>query len=210
MDLVPIKIEHGEEKAWDLVCGLSRSDVSVRTGTVYNDRAEAYLLRSYGREFHVNPCEMMISCPTEKNSIFLGKLRDFFRVSVLWYMSNAKEIPSTGRLVRPVDIKGGHRFTIGTHVLPVDLIAERYAKDREGFVLKGLEYGAEIVQGFGDACLRFHPLPRVPVTMVLWIEDEEFPPRTDIFFDSTCEFQLALSDIVWAVAMMTCVIMIDG
>jgi len=210
MDLIPIKIEHGEEKAWDLVCGLSREDVSRRTGTLYDEKTEAYLLRAYGIDFHVNPCEMLIACPSGRGDIFLGKLKDFFRLAVLWYMSNAKDIPATGRLIRPVDVKGGHRFTTGTHVLPVDMIAERFARDREGFIRKGKEYGAEVLSGFGDAYLRFYPLPRVPVSMILWLEDEEFPPRVDIFFDSTCEFQLALSDIVWAVAMMTCVVMIDG
>ncbi|MBI5076288.1 MAG: DUF3786 domain-containing protein [Nitrospirae bacterium] len=210
MDLIPIKIEHGEAKAWELVCGLSRADVSKRTGTVYHEKAEAYILRSYGIDFHVNPCEMLIACPSNPDSFFLGKLNDFFRMAVLWYMSNAKDIPPTGKLIRPTDVKGGHRFTTGTHVLPVDMIAERFAHDSEGFISKGREYGAEVVAGYGDAYLRFYPLPRVPVTMILWLEDEEFPPRVDLFFDSTCEFQLALSDVVWAVAMMTCVVMIDG
>lgn len=210
MDLVPIRIEHGEVKAWELVCGLSREDVTRRTTAVYDEKAEAYLLRSFGVDFRVNPCEMGISCASERGALFLGKLKDFFRLSVLWYMSNAKDIPATGRLIRPVDVRGGHRFTTGTHVLPVDVIAGKYGRDRDGFLRKGQEYGAEVLTGFGDSALRFFPLPRVPVTMVLWTEDEEFPPRVDLFFDSTCEFQLALSDIVWAVAMMTCVVMIDG
>ena len=210
MDIIPIKIEHGEEKAWDLVRGLSPADVSRRTDSVYDERAEAYILRSYGIEFHINPWDMLITCPSGRGSLFLGKLQDLFRVSVLWYMSNAKDIPQTNRLIRPVDLKGGHRFTVGTYVLPVSKVAERFGKDREGFVRKGQEYGAEVLSGFGDAGIRFSPLPRVPVTLILWLEDEEFPPRVDLFFDSTCEFHLALSDIVWAVALMTCVVMIDG
>jgi hypothetical protein len=210
MELIPIKIQHGEEKAWDLICGLSRDDVCRRTGTVFDKKAEAYLMRCFGIDFHVNPCEMRIACPSERGTLFLGKLKDFFRLAVLWYMSNAKDIPPTGRLIRPVDVKGGHRFSAGTHVLPVAMIAEKFARGREGFIRKGQEYGAEVVTGSGDACLRFSPLPRVPVTMVLWLEDEEFTPRVDLFFDSTCEFQLALSDVVWAVAMMCCVVMIDG
>jgi len=210
MDLVPIRIEHGEEKAWDLVCSLSREEVCRRTSAVYDEAAQAYLLRCFGIDFPVNPCDMRIACPAPGGELFLGKLRDFFRLSVLWYLSHAKEIPATGRLIRPVDVKGGHRFTTGTHVLPLEAIAERFARDREGFLAKGRQYGAEVLEGFGDAGLRFFPLPRVPVTMILWLEDEEFPPRADLFFDSTCEFQLSLSDIVWAVAMMTCVVMIDG
>ncbi|MDA8084883.1 MAG: DUF3786 domain-containing protein [Nitrospiraceae bacterium] len=210
MELIPIKIQHGEEKAWELVCGLSREDVTRRTKTVFDEEAEAYLLRSFGTDFHVNPCEMLIACPSGRGAIFLGKLKDFFRLSVLWYMANAKDIPPTGRLIRPVDVKGGHRFTTGTHVLPLDVIAEKFGRDREGFIRKGREYGAEVLEGYGDAYLRFYPLPRVPVTMILWLEDEEFPQRVDLFFDSTCEYQLALSDIVWAVAMICCVVMIDG
>jgi len=210
MELIPIKIDNGEEKAWGLVCGLEREEVCRRTGAGFDEQAGAYVLHSYGREFHVNPCDMLIACPSGQGTIFLGKLRDFFRLAVLWYMAHAKEIPPTGRLVRPTDVKGGHRFTVGTHVLPLEQIAQRFARDRKGFLRLGRRYGAEEVPGMGDACLRFHPLPRVPVTMLLWLEDEEFAPRVDLFFDSTCEFQLALSDVVWAVAMMTCVLMIDG
>lgn len=210
MDLIPIKIQHGEEKAWEQVCGLSRADVSSRTLAVFDEKAGAYLLRSFGIDFQVNPCEMLIACPSERGDLFLNKLRDFFRISVLWYMSHAKDIPPTGRLIRPVDVKGGHRFTTGTHMLPVDVIAGMFSRDKEGFIDKARRYGAEVIDGLGDAGVRFYPLPRVPVTMILWVADEEFPERVDIFFDSTCEFQLALSDIIWAVAMMCCIVMIDG
>lgn len=95
MDLIPIKIQHGEEKAWEQVCGLSRQDVSSRTLAVFDEKAGAYLLRSFGIDFQVNPCEMLIARPSEGGDLFLGKLRDFFRISVLWYMSHAKDIPPT-------------------------------------------------------------------------------------------------------------------
>jgi hypothetical protein len=153
---------------------------------------------------------MLIASADGRGALFLGKLKDFFRLAVLWYMSNAKEIPPTGRLLKPTDVKGGHRFTVGTHVLPLEAIAQRFGRDREGFLRLGRFWGAEELPGMADAALRFHPLPRVPVTLLLWQEDEEFPPRVDLFFDSTCEFQLALSDVIWAVAMMTCVVMLDA
>ena len=210
MDLIPIKIDNGEEKAWGLLCGLPRAEVCRATGAAFDEKAGAYLLRSYGRDFHVNPCDMLIASADGRGDLFLGKLKDFFRLAVLWYMSNAKEIPPTGRLLKPTDVKGGHRFTVGTHVLPLEAIAQRFGRDREGFLRLGRFWGAEELPGLADAALRFHPLPRVPVTVLLWLEDEEFPPRVDLFFDSTCEFQLALSDVIWAVAMMTCVVMADA
>ncbi|HWR97545.1 MAG TPA: DUF3786 domain-containing protein [Candidatus Methanoperedens sp.] len=210
LELVPIKIDNGEDKAWGLVCGLPREEVCRATGASFDEAASAYVLRCYGRDFFVNPCDMLIASADGRGELLLGKLKDFFRLAVLWYMSNAKDIPPTGRLLKPTDVKGGHRFTVGTHVLPLETIARRFARDREGFLRLGRLWGAEELPGMADACLRFLPLPRVPVTLVLWLEDEEFPPRVDLFFDSTCEFQLALSDVIWAVAMMTCVLMVDG
>ncbi|MGE5894213.1 MAG: hypothetical protein ACM34I_09180 [bacterium] len=44
---------------------------------------------------------------------------------------------------------------------------------------------------------------------MLWLEDEEFPPRVDLLFDSTCDIQISLSDIIWSVAIMTCLVMLE-
>lgn len=98
--------------------------------------------------------------------------------------------------------KGRHRFSAGTHVHPVDAIAAKYARDRDGFLQRGRKFGADILSVYGDASLRLHPLPRVPVSIVLWLKDEEYPAKLDLLFDSTCEFQISRSDIMWAIAMM--------
>ena len=207
MEIVPIKIESGEEKAWQEVCGLSREDVCRRTGSVYDEKVGAFILRCFGVDFQVDPCEMRISCQAAQGAIFLNKLKTFFRLTVLCYMSSAKDIPPTGRLIRPVDVKGGHRFSSGTHVLPLDAVASKYANDKEGFLARGNSLGAEVVTGYGDACIRLYPLPRVPVTLVLWLKDPEFPEKVDLFFDSTCEFQLSRSDVIWASALMCTIVM---
>jgi hypothetical protein len=50
--------------------------------------------------------------------------------------------------------------------------------------------------------LKLLPMPRIPVAIILWLEDEEFPPRAVLLLDSTCELQLPL-DIIWSIAMMS-------
>jgi hypothetical protein len=152
---------------------------AVGQAQALNEKAGAYLLRCFGIDFHVNPCEMLITCPSDQRVLFLGKLKDFFRIALLWYMSNAKHIPQTGRLINPIDVRGGHRFFAGTHLLPVNAIAEKYGKGKAAFIKKGEKYGAEVLSGYGDASIRLYPLPRVAVTMILWMEDEEFPSRVD-------------------------------
>ncbi len=103
-------------------------------------------------------------------------------------------------------MKGGQRFFSGTHVLPLDRIEDRFARDKVAFIERGFRFGSEIAS-YGDAAVRLYPLPRVPVTIILWLQDEEYPARATLFFDSTVDFQLSLSDIVWSVAMMTTLVM---
>jgi hypothetical protein len=127
----------------------------------------------------------------------------------LWYLTSAKDLPFSNRLIRPVEVRGGHRFSSGTHVLPLDQIEKRYGKDKEAFLGKGREFGAEVVN-LGDGAVRLYAFPRLPITVILWLEDEEFPARACLLFDSTVDFQIDLSDIVWSIAMLGALVMLTA
>lgn len=207
-ELVPIKTVWGEAKAWETLAGLRPKDVCSGAKAAYNEATGFYSISAFGIDFSVSPAERTISSNDPLAANFLGRYKDFFRLALLWYLTSAKNIPATGRLIRPLDVRGGQRFFSGTHVLPLDRIQEKYGRDKMGFSERGMKFGAEIVR-FGDAAIRLYPLPRVPVTMILWLEDEEYPSRVTLFFDSTVDFQISLSDIVWSVAMMTSLVMFE-
>jgi hypothetical protein len=205
-ELVPIKTVWGEAKAWDALAVLRPKDVCVDAGVSFDEASLAYRILCFGIEFIVTPGTRTIMSIDPRAAVFLDRYKDFFRLSVLWYLTSAKNIPPTSRLIRPIDVKGGQRFFAGTHVLPLDRIEERFGKDKIPFVERGLQFGAEIFRA-GDAAIRLYPLPRVPVTIILWLQDEEYPARVTLFFDSTVDFQLSLSDIVWSVAMLSALVM---
>lgn len=205
-ELVPIKTVWGEAKAWDALAVLRPQDVCSAAGAEYDQAARSYRIASFGIDFVVALNERTITCNDPRSKLFLERYKDFFRLAVLWYLTSAKDIPATGRLIRPLDVKGGQRFFSGTHVLPLDGVEARFGRDKMGFIERGLRFGAEIAR-IGDASVRLYPLPRVPVTVILWLQDEEYPARATLFFDSTVDFQLSLSDIVWSVAMLATLVM---
>ncbi|TAN40310.1 MAG: DUF3786 domain-containing protein [Nitrospirae bacterium] len=207
LELVPLKTVHGEEKVWNLISELSPVDICARAGVTCDQGGKIFTVRSFGIDFRLSASQRSISSDSPLASLFLEQLKDFFRLPMLWYLTSAKDIPCTNRLIKPIDVKGGQRFFSGTHVLPLDKLAEKYGKDKELFLRKGAELGAEVV-GHGDAALRFYPLPNVPITLILWLEDEEFPARVDLLFDSTCDLQIALSDIIWSLATLTALVML--
>ena len=208
IELVPLKTVWGEAKAWETLAGLKPKDVSSGAKASYDATTGIYTIRSFGVDFLVAPAERTITSNNPQATLFLGRYKDFFRLALLWYMTSAKDIPPTERLIRPIDVKGGQRFFTGTHVLPLDRVQDKFGKDKAGFILQGVKFGADIAN-FGDASIRLYPLPRVPVTVIHWLEDEEFSARTSLFFDSTVDYQISLSDIVWSVSMMSTLIMLD-
>ncbi len=205
-ELVPIKTVWGESKAWDALEVLLPKEVCSDAGVSFDEAARSYVIHSFGREFMVTPGTRAITSSDPRAAVFLDRYKDFFRLSVLGYLASAKNIPPTNRLIRPIDVKGGQRFFAGTHVLPLDRIEERFGRDKNAFIERGLGFNAEIFRA-GDAAIHLHPLPRVPVTIILWLQDEEYPARVTLFFDSTVDFQLSLSDIVWSVAMLSALVM---
>lgn len=195
----------GEEKAWEILAAMNPAEVCRAADVSYDVASESYRIRSFGIGFSLSVKEKMISSVDPGSGPLLQRLGYFFRLSVLWYLANAKDIACTGRPVKLEHLKGGDFFARGSHVLPLDAIANKYGKDKEGFIQRGVMFDGKIVKT-GDAALRFSPLPRIPATLTLWLEDDEFPARADLLFDSTCELQIPL-DIIWSVAMMSVLIM---
>jgi hypothetical protein len=195
----------GECKAWDLLERLKPEDVCRKASVTYDVDSASYTVRSFGMNFIVSLKERSISSTVQGRDELLGKLGYFFRHAIPWYLVSAKEIACTGRLVTLAHIKGGGIFMKGSHVLPLDTVANKYRRDRDEFIKKGDSLGGELTK-YGDVSLRLYPLPRIPAVLTLWLEDAEFPARADLFFDSTCDLQLP-TDIIWSVAMMSLLVM---
>ncbi|SHK76645.1 protein of unknown function [Desulfatibacillum alkenivorans DSM 16219] len=72
--------------------------------------------------------------------------------------------------------------------------------------LEGLDKGAQILEAseldFGDAGYEFKPFPRVPVRMILYVGDDEFPSEANILFDSSAGDILSPEDLAWLAGMI--------
>jgi hypothetical protein len=165
-----------------------------------------YRFRSLGKDFSLSPGDKKIFSDAPESDTLLQKLGFFFNFSVICSFYSAKDVPLTGKLINPVNMKSGQLFFRGSHVLPLDKVGERYGNDRDGFLKKGLVLGGVALE-HGDASVKLFPLPRVPVVLILWRGDEEFPPRADILFDSSAEIQLPI-DVIWSIAMLSLLVML--
>jgi len=195
-----------EQRAWELLAS-RRPEVVIRSAkATFDALSSCYTIRSFGTDLTISQTERRIAGRIPEGSIPLDLQGDLFRLAVLWYLANAKDIDPTGRLVNIQNIRGGDIFSKGSHILPLDKIAQRYENDMAGFLDRGHSLGGDVLT-IADAALRLYPLPRLPVILTLWLADDEFPARADLLLDSTGELQ-APTDIIWSLVTMSVLIML--
>jgi hypothetical protein len=201
-----LMVSPGTDKAWDLLQGLDHSVVCKNASVAFDQNSGSYIVPSFCYDFYVNTTDRTIKSPATPGEHILKKYDYFFVHSCLWYLIYVRDIPLSLKLIQPVNLKGGDVFFRGSHALPLENLAQRYGNDKAAFLKKGEEICGAL-QSYGDASLKLFPFPKIPVFLILWLKDEEYPPRADLLFDSTCEAQVPL-DIIWSIAMVSLLVML--
>jgi hypothetical protein len=177
---------------WKNLIQADPTEVCRRSGAQFDEAAGSYLLDFLQERYRIEPSRRVIVLVA--GSIPAGSPSIDLQVILLTYLLNAQEVPLVDRLVAVGSLKGGKCFFQGPHSFPLDPLIEQYGHDSKAFLDRGLSLGAT-QEDYGDVSLRFPALPRVPVVMVLWKADEEFPPRLSVVFDATVDQQLPLDAI---------------
>ena len=201
-------MKQGIEHAWDLLSACDPLDVCERAEAGYSGQEQAYTLPVLGHPIVVDLAGRTLRASSAESEFILTKTAYFSRLSILHYLLGAAKITPTGHLLKPTELKTGQIYVKGSHLLPLEGIAARFSGDPEGFVRQGARFGGE-QRDYGDAAVELRPFSRVPITLILWLEDDEFPARSYLLFDETCEAHLP-PDILWSVAMMCALAMLKG
>lgn len=116
---------------------------------------------------------------------------------ILTYLLRVQAMEMSEKMVNEKQIPGGEAFFRGPHSLNTRPMEEVFGEDREAFLSAGRRLNGK-VRDLGDAAICLPVLPRIPVTLILWEKDDEFPAQITVNFDSTISSHLPL-DIIWAV-----------
>lgn len=113
----------------------------------------------------------------------------------LLYLLGASPVPVRNEVVGVRELKNAHFFT-GPHDLDTGPLLTRFGRDPAGFRQAAERLEGEPVDLAADAAYCFPVFPKVPLFLLLWAGDEEFPPRMTVLFDRSIEEHLAV-DAVW-------------
>jgi len=158
----------------------------------YDDET-GFLLPFLNQTFQILPKKRAI-IPLYRHA---PKMKSFeLDLIVLTYLLRAKAIDMRGKIVNEKQIPGGETFFRGLHSFNTRPMEKIFGEDRDVFLSVGKKLNGK-VRKLGDAGICLPVFPRVPVTLILWVKDDEFPAEIKVGFDGTISSHLPL-DIIWA------------
>jgi len=144
-----------------------------------------YLNQSY--HITIPNIEVLLTDSQEKVSI-----RD--KVLILHYLLSAKGAPITNRLIAFKELPGGGNYFRTFSKRAIEPLVEHFGEQPHLLIHAAEKLGSRRVV-YGDVAVAFNAFSRVPVTIILWHGDEEFPPQANILFDAVISDYLSTYDI---------------
>lgn len=189
-----------DDELWEALQKADPETISRNCDVSFDHRQGLYLIPVLDEVYGVSPKDKKITRHPEGDAS-KEKFRVELTLFLLHYLLGTKNIPLEGKRASEKELKGGEMFFRGPHALSTQGIIKKFGNNPEGFLAAGLKLKGEKIT-LGDAAIALKVAPRIPITYVLWIEDEEFPASVKILFDPAIQDFLPL-DIIYGLTIFT-------
>jgi hypothetical protein len=116
------------------------------------------------------------------------------RVLILHHLLSAKGTPISNKLISFKELQGGNGYFRTFSKRAIEPLVEHFGEQPRVLVDIAGKLGAHTV-AYGDVAVTVNAFNRVPITIVLWRGDEEFPAQGDILFDAAISDYLSTYDV---------------
>lgn len=121
------------------------------------------------------------------------------QIPLLHYLTTASGTPLGGRQISFKELWGGQIYIDPFNRRALAPMLKAFGAS-PSLLLEAARLLGGKEAGQGDVAATITVLPRVPVTLVIWGGDEEFPPSGTILFDATANEYLPTEDLVYITA----------
>jgi len=122
-----------------------------------------------------------------------GELPQATQILILHYLANPTEILVTGKLISYKELPGGAIYIKPFSARSIDPMVRIFGSDPDTLLEVATSIGGQS-NGLGDVGVTLQVFPRIPVTLILWRADDEFPASGNILFDASAAAILPTED----------------
>ena len=187
------------ELAWNRLTGRDASELALACGgklTGDTSGGKSVELDFLGRPVVVSCQEAAVYDKGSGNAVSLQE-----QVLVLHYLERAKGDVLTGKWISYQEIPDGRFYMDVFKKRAKDPLTRAFGEHPDRLVdLAVSAYGARPFD-HGDKSVVFHAFPFVPIALIIWKGDDEFPPDGNILFDGSVVELLSAEDAAWLAGM---------
>lgn len=115
------------------------------------------------------------------------------QILILHYVANLAEPLEVGTLISYKELPGGAIYIKPFTGRAIDPLVRIFGSNPDRLLEIATSLGGQS-NGLGDVGVTLRAFPRIPVTLVLWRADEEFPASGNILFDASAPAILPTED----------------
>jgi hypothetical protein len=142
-----------------------------------------------GRSYQISLPEVSISLVDSEEEV---PLKD--KILLLHYLTQARGTPLANKPIAYKELPEGAGYFRTFHKRAIKPLVDHFGAQPAKLLDVAKELGGKKAD-YGDVAVTINAFKRVPITLVLWRGDEEFPPDGSILFDATVSDYLSIEDI---------------
>lgn len=177
---------HMNQAALARLEGRDPRDIARNTAIRYDENAQFFHIHTMGMD-------VAISFPDYH---FSPELPGWHRLVILHYLDLADGFPLTGKEIPFGQMKSG--MVRGGGIDRKSELAIQKLKDFSGNSLAEIcsRIVGEQISSNADITFRVPFMPRFPITLKIWLPDEDFPASGRLFMDASADHYLTIEDAV--------------
>ena len=117
------------------------------------------------------------------------------KIILLHYFTQAKGTPISNKLISFKELPEGAGYFPTFYKRAIKLLVIHFGNEPHQLIDTAKLLGGQEAD-YGDVSVTINALSRVPITLVLWQGDTEFPPEGSIMFDRSISDYLPTEDII--------------
>jgi hypothetical protein len=116
------------------------------------------------------------------------------QVLILHYLLRAPGAPPSGQWITFREIPSGEFYYSAFVKRAQEPLVKTFGHRPQLLKELGLRRGG-VSREEGDVCICFQAFPKIPVCLILWAGDDEFPPEGNVLFDASIARYLIAEDV---------------
>ena len=188
--------KNARKLAIEKLATVSFDTISQRTG-FESDEANRFRIAFLDRVYHVRFPELEFEDEAEsREAVAIQE-----QILILHYMLSPASAPLTENWISYREIPGASFYYSAFVKRAIDPLKKVFGQNIDGLLRAGETLGGKTIDT-GDAGYEFRLFPNIPVRIILWAADDEFPAEANIVFNENIRGSLSPEDIAWLAGML--------